>query len=115
MVDTSADGIRRDARAVMKGQVERLSGLDVGTDGSSLSELVEALSGVGEMCREDGTAGEANRTAFGEVSETSIASQSSFCFTCWEPRLATEKNKREGDVMKRLRRACSSIDYLTGP
>eukprot|EP00904_Undaria_pinnatifida_P005168 jgi/Undpi1/1781/HiC_scaffold_12.g05168.m1 len=67
MVDTSADGIRQDARAVMKGQVEKLSGLDVGADGSSLSELVEALSGVGEMCREDGTAGEANRTAFGEA------------------------------------------------
>lgn len=80
MVDTSADGIREDARAAMKDSVEKLSGFGVGADGSSLSELVEALSGVGEMCREDGTAGEANRTAFGEVSEAWITSLISFCY-----------------------------------
>ena len=71
MVDTSADGIRQDARAAIIFRVEKLSGLDVGADGSSLSECVEALSGVREMCRQDGTEGEANRMAFGEVRDSS--------------------------------------------
>lgn len=55
----------------MKEKVEKLSGLDVWTDGSSTAECVEALSGVGEMCRQDGAEGEVNRMAFGEVREVS--------------------------------------------
>lgn len=72
-VDTSADDIRKDARATINDHVEKLRviGIDLnagsGAEGSSQSECLNALSAVAELCREDGDAGEANRMAVGEV------------------------------------------------
>lgn len=40
----------------MKERVEKLSWLDVGADGSSECEQLEALSGMGEMSQQDGAA-----------------------------------------------------------
>ncbi|CAM9565985.1 unnamed protein product, partial [Ectocarpus sp. 13 AM-2016] len=70
-VDTSADGVRRDARAAIKDHVERLRGFDLNDKGKGegvpTSGCLEALSSVGNMCREEGAAGESNRTAVGEA------------------------------------------------
>ncbi|CAN0361878.1 unnamed protein product, partial [Ectocarpus sp. 6 AP-2014] len=70
-VDTSADGVRKDARATIRDHVERLRGFDVngGGKGEGLPEsgCLEALSSLGNMCREEGAAGESNRTAVGEA------------------------------------------------
>ncbi|CAM9719548.1 unnamed protein product [Ectocarpus fasciculatus] len=70
-VDTSADGVRKDARAAIKDHVERLRGFDLddGGEGEAFpkSGCLEALSSVGDMCREEGAAGEANRAAVGEA------------------------------------------------
>ncbi|CAM9428830.1 unnamed protein product [Ectocarpus sp. 12 AP-2014] len=70
-VDTSADGVRRDARAAIKDHVERLRGFDLNDrgkgEGVPTSGCLEALSSVGNMCREEGAAGESNRTAVGEA------------------------------------------------
>lgn len=70
-VDTSADDIRKDARATLHGHLEKLRGVDpnAGSEGErdSRSECLGALSTVAELCREEGAAGEANRAAVGEV------------------------------------------------
>lgn len=70
MVDTSADGIRKDARAAMKGHLEALGGFDIEPQAVANRECLEALSKVGELCREEGAGGEANRTALGEVGKS---------------------------------------------
>lgn len=67
MVDTSADGVRRDARAAIVGYVETLRGFDAAPKGDAGSECVDVMIAVAELCREEGAAGEANRMAVGEV------------------------------------------------
>lgn len=69
MVDTSADGIRKDAKAALIAHVDKLRDIDVGAEGDSKSECLEALSAIGELCRGEGGAGEASKIAFGEVNE----------------------------------------------
>lgn len=66
-VDTSADGIHKSARSTLNDHIEKLRGFDVESEGFPRGECVEALSAVGELCREEGAAGEANRAALGEV------------------------------------------------
>lgn len=70
-VDTSADDIRKDARAAINDHVEKLRSFDSsfgeeGGDGPK-SDCMEALSSIAELCREEGTPGEANRMAVREV------------------------------------------------
>lgn len=67
MVDTSADGVRKDAKAAIFGYVETLRGFDAAPKGDAGSECVDVLTAVAELCREEGAAGEANRMAVGEV------------------------------------------------
>ncbi|CAM9628563.1 unnamed protein product, partial [Hapterophycus canaliculatus] len=76
-VDTSADGIRKDARATVNDIVEKLRGFGLDRDSSnaeaedgsptSHDACVQALDSVAELCREDGAAGEANKMAVGEA------------------------------------------------
>ncbi|CAM9836795.1 unnamed protein product, partial [Ectocarpus sp. 4 AP-2014] len=70
-VDTSADGVRKDARATIKDHLEKLRGIDLDDggkgEGPPKSGCLEVLSSVGNMCREEGAAGESNRTAVGEA------------------------------------------------
>eukprot|EP00752_Nemacystus_decipiens_P018714 g16778.t1 len=71
-VDTSADDIRKDARATINDHVEKLRGVDLsavsgGEGTSNPGECLGALSALAELCREDGDAGEANRMAVGEA------------------------------------------------
>lgn len=81
-VDTSADDIRKDARATISGHVEKLRGVDLNAasegGGTLGSECLEALSAVAELCREDGDAGEANRMAVGEVCTVGVGVQGNF-------------------------------------
>eukprot|EP00903_Cladosiphon_okamuranus_P005933 g5863.t1 len=70
-VDTSADGIRTDARATINAHLEKLRAVDLNVvsegEGGLRSECLGALSTVAELCREDGDDGEANRMAAGEA------------------------------------------------
>lgn len=71
-VDTSADDIRKDARAAINDLVEKLRSFDLnvgeeGGEGGPKRGCMEALSSVAELCREEAAAGEANRMAVGEV------------------------------------------------
>lgn len=67
MIDTSADGVRRDAKAAVNGHLETLRSFSIATEGDAKIECVGAMSAVAELCREEGAAGEANRMAVGEV------------------------------------------------
>lgn len=70
-VDTSADDIRKDARATINDHLQKLRAADLNVlsegEGSQRSECLAALSAVAELCREDGDEGDANRMAAGEV------------------------------------------------
>lgn len=78
-VDTSADDIRKDARATINDSVEKLRGSDLSIasqeEGGLRSECLGALSTVAELCREDGDAGQANRMAMGEVGTNEFVEQ----------------------------------------
>lgn len=67
LIDTSANSVRKDLRAAMKGHLDRLQTFDIQPEGTSKSECVEVLSAVGELCREEGDPGEANKLALAEV------------------------------------------------
>lgn len=102
-VDTSADDVRKDARATINDHVERLRAIDLKAvseeGGGRRSECLGALSAVAELCRVDGDAGEANRMAVGEVrgcsrkpGERAARIGSRVCSGPWcESRLATQR------------------------
>ncbi|CAN0352096.1 unnamed protein product [Ascophyllum nodosum] len=76
MVDTSADGIRRDSRATLLRCLDALRECDdVQPEGQARSHCLEAFSKTEEMCREEGTAGAASRTAFDEAGGVGVVAR----------------------------------------